>query len=436
MAVIHNPPDVCAKIIKYIQQVKDDSSERIRLMMEIFSIKGILEPLSATLKGAEATPELRSQTIRSINRKEGLLDSLQEVLISVRDELGRAASTKGLERMGESHLWPFEKKDAEERLKVIDTQKLLLTLALDNNHAALSIQSDPCAMRGDTKAISAKDDEGSSGYCYSPLSEQGSIRLLRLMPHEDEKPSYNASPSSTLRRNRFVERILWIDAISISQGNKHEKGQQVQLMAKIYAKANRVIVWLGETPDNNNQVLEVIREAAEEQSMSAAIDEVNEQSIIILLKQPWFQRIWVLQEVAAARYILIMYGSTEIDGYAFCLGLSGLNLSYKTSPDFQGLILPAVYLIIRESIFRSQYQRDEINMSKVFSLNVRPLSELVDMYHTRKATNRLDKVYALLGMSSDDPSESGLSANYNTSWGDVFRKLVEFSLSDQISVST
>lgn len=36
-------------------------------------------------------------------------------------------------------------------------------------------------------------------------------------------------------------------------------------------------------------------------------------------------------------------------------------------------------------------------------------------------TERLDKVYALLSMSSDDPSAAGLSANYKTSWEGVFR---------------
>ncbi|KAF5978505.1 hypothetical protein FBULB1_6104 [Fusarium bulbicola] len=34
------------------------------------------------------------------------------------------------------------------------------------------------------------------------------------------------------------------------------------------------------------------------------------------------------------------------------------------------------------------------------------------MYHTRKATERHDKVYALLGMSSDDPSVAGLYVDY------------------------
>jgi ankyrin repeat protein len=58
------------------------------------------------------------------------------------------------------------------------------------------------------------------------------------------------------------------------------------------------------------------------------------------------------------------------------------------------------------------------------------------MYHTRKATVPLDKVYALLGMSSDDRSTAELKVDYEASWGEVFQKLIKFSLSEQISVST
>lgn len=62
------------------------------------------------------------------------------------------------------------------------------------------------------------------------------------------------------------------------------------------------------------------------------------------------------------------------------------------------------------------------------------------MFHTREATNPLDKVYALLGMSSDDPRDpktAGLyEADYTASWAEAFRKLIQFSLSDQMSVDT
>jgi len=55
------------------------------------------------------------------------------------------------------------------------------------------------------------------------------------------------------------------------------------------------------------------------------------------------------------------------------------------------------------------------------------------MYHTRKTTNPLDKVYALLGMSSDNP---GINPDYKSSWKDLFRELINFTLSNPVSVST
>jgi hypothetical protein len=38
---------------------------------------------------------------------------------------------------------------------------------------------------------------------------------------------------------------LWIDAISIDQGNSEEKAAQIPLMRYIYAQATSVIIWLG-----------------------------------------------------------------------------------------------------------------------------------------------------------------------------------------------
>lgn len=195
-------------------------------------------------------------------------------------------------------------------------------------------------------------------------------------------------------RDCFVERILWVDAICINQEDKTgEKEQQVQAMAKIYSKASRVIVWLGEATGNSDQALEVIRAAAEEeQSKNSPLDETSRQAILTLLEREWFQRIWVLQEVAAARHILIKCGFAEIDGYAFCSGLSVLR-PFDTRPDLQALIPPVSYLI-RGAVFRRKHRGDKISQPARFSLNIRPLGELVDMYHTQKATCLSGKVYA------------------------------------------
>ena len=53
----------------------------------------------------------------------------------------------------------------------------------------------------------------------------------------------------------------------------------------------------------------------------------------------------VLQEVAAAQYILIIYGPAEINGYNFCLGLKSLQIFYQAHPDLYSLIHSVTYLI-------------------------------------------------------------------------------------------
>ena len=103
-------------------------------------------------------------------------------------------------------------------------------------------------------------------------------------------------------RDHSIERTIWIDAICINQDDEEEKGQQVQSMAKIYAKASGVIVWLGEEAAGNDQALEEIRIAAKRDQAPEEIRIGTELStrrldnkarILILLQRSWFQRIWV-----------------------------------------------------------------------------------------------------------------------------------------------
>jgi len=187
---------------------------------------------------------------------------------------------------------------------------------------------------------------------YSPLPLGSDIRLLRLMPHKDgtapiqcqlfdyslqesgkkthlyealsyvwggsDKPrsisidKYNLPVTVNLHaalsrlRDRFLERIIWVDAVCINQVDLKEQGLQVQLMAKIYSKANRVIVWLGEMEPDSDQVLEDIRLAANKESTERSKKEMNQQSILNLLQRPWFQRIWVREQTPNYNYQTIL----------------------------------------------------------------------------------------------------------------------------------
>jgi hypothetical protein len=172
-----------------------------------------------------------------------------------------------------------------------------------------------------------------SEYHYSPLSPS-SIRLLRLLPigdnpkhlrcelfeyplqHSDksshpyealsyiwgseDKPKSIAVNDQNLHitqnlytallhlQDHLFSRVFWIDAICIDQGNVKEKEHQIPLMTEIYAKARRVVVWLGVDEDDSNQALEEIRLTGE-----GATARLSSPAISKLLQRPWFERVWV-----------------------------------------------------------------------------------------------------------------------------------------------
>lgn len=128
-----------------------------------------------------------------------------------------------------------------------------------------------------------------------------------------------------------------------------------------------------------------------------------------------------------------MYGSNEIDGHTFCLGVNALSKIYKENSDLESNVLTALYLIGRTASQPKETPR-ELRKS---SLNISTLAELLDMYHSREASDRHDKIYALLGMSSDGYSSGGFSPDYTTLWSSLFQQVIQFILgSKQISIKT
>lgn len=64
------------------------------------------------------------------------------------------------------------------------------------------------------------------------------------------------------------------------------------------------------------------------------------------------------------------------------------------------------------------------------------IGQLIGMYHSHQATNKHDKVYALLGLSADDPSTPALKANYNLPWNEVYKQTIIYIFSETCSVET
>jgi ankyrin repeat protein len=108
--------------------------------------------------------------------------------------------------------------------------------------------------------------------------------------------------------------------------------------------------------------------------------------------------------------------------------VNSLHSLYENCKGLQNRIRSVTYLI-SGAIFRLS----QSSLGGV-SQGICSLGELLDKYHLHEATKRHDKVYALLGMSSDEPGRARLVPNYQEPWEDILRRLVGFVVSDKLSV--
>lgn len=136
-------------------------------------------------------------------------------------------------------------------------------------------------------------------------------------------------------RDPIAGRRLWIDASCINQADLEERRDQVKLMGDIYASATRTLVWLGEEAEEDCRALSIIREVVEPKlEPLSKIGVVPNQrgdyrpteliiesgdlctadvgQICVLLTRPWFDRVWVIQEVVNAPAVVVICGRESV----------------------------------------------------------------------------------------------------------------------------
>jgi hypothetical protein len=127
-----------------------------------------------------------------------------------------------------------------------------------------------------------------------------------------------------------------------------------------------------------------------------------------------------------------MYGNEELLGSVFVRGMqefySVLLREYRVLRDDSslGAHVPAVI-----ELMARVPPAPSVQISKR-SLDVAPLADLIEMFHTNGATDQRDKVYALLGLRSDHHPTHALQPDYQKSWARVFEDLIEHLLGDQV----
>lgn len=142
-------------------------------------------------------------------------------------------------------------------------------------------------------------------------------------------------------RHRTDSIMLWVDQVCINQTDLEEKKQQIPLMSRIYSRAFNTVVWLGEadastekTFDFLNDItvrLQYTNEVSCPEGLTDALlppgDSVLWTDLINFFSRPWFQRLWIIQEVVLSREVWIMCGRHILPWRRLSTPCSNMTLS-------------------------------------------------------------------------------------------------------------
>ncbi|KAI1112631.1 heterokaryon incompatibility protein-domain-containing protein [Nemania sp. NC0429] len=189
---------------------------------------------------------------------------------------------------------------------------------------------------------------------------------------------------------------LWADAVCIDQHNIPERNHQVALMGQIYSRAGDTVIHLGPlTPQAEIIVHAVLQWQDAENSL------IDEELIIRTTKewlvvQPWFHRVWVLQELVLSRKAWVQFGPKRISWHYLCSHLTLLLLRDRLAgEDNMG---PTVLESMNEIFL--EHLKERISSSPK-ETRQRKLSQLLFTRNNCGATDLRDLVFAHLGIISD-----------------------------------
>jgi hypothetical protein len=235
-----------------------------------------------------------------------------------------------------------------------------------------------------------------------------------------------------LRHIRYEDRprIMWIDALCINQKDISEKNHQVAQMREIFLDAEQVVVWLGE--EGTAQSAINLCKLLEERNNPLSKEEFTQHSEEfqacddLFNKRPWWRRTWIVQEVYHTNPVEVYIGRLRIglDTIAEMWTLYFTNVleRQKLSGNIYDItplsILQPIYIISRER------QRLKERDTEPYTLSV-----LIGMFREQEASDPRDKLFALVGISSE---RDCFDANYNLPCRDVYvnvtRKLLANTL--------
>ncbi|GAW17285.1 hypothetical protein ANO14919_067400 [Xylariales sp. No.14919] len=260
---------------------------------------------------------------------------------------------------------PFQRVPAVGQAIIATILVQIMVIGLDKTSSSTRQRARQSQNLNDQRRVSDDEIDENTLLMYArggELSSGKTIRLVRLLPRSDgeetrcemvgrdlekvfgdyEAISYtwgNAKEQAIIQmdgrpvrvprkvfemlqvlRHAGKPRMLWIDNLCINQADTNEKSHQITLMRHIYYRAIAVIIWLDPSPDTT-VAIDLLVEIASSRGLTGVqgsflYGQRDQQQRLLalarLIENDYFNRLWVVQEIASARNLQVLCGAQSI----------------------------------------------------------------------------------------------------------------------------
>lgn len=243
-------------------------------------------------------------------------------------------------------------------------------------------------------------------------------------------------------RYEHKPRLLWVDAICINQEDLQERNTQVAMMADIYGRATRVLIWLGDARNDASQAhsdhqnaIQLLKDVGYSvyidwlrqtwkwipgcSASSAGLDPKKETpsprgfwALHWLIHRPWFERLWVRQEVRAASTATLICGHDTIPWNIFKKAMFVLRNRCRHLA-IEGIDQPDIDSFIKRLKFVYR-----ICSPQSYSLGVLRS----DLAYLRCSDPR-DRIFGMISLFSKGERSIGINPRYDSSTAEVYQDI-------------
>ncbi|KAI1269550.1 heterokaryon incompatibility protein-domain-containing protein [Xylariaceae sp. FL1019] len=280
-------------------------------------------------------------------------------------------------------------------------------------------------------------------YCWGDQSRHEKVKLVTTEASGNESFDSDLTVTESLYyalkglRDVNSIRMLWVDAICINQRDIDERNNQVSLMRQVYSRAKRVVIWLGEEYSQFtesfrmlHEILSIQTEDPERFKSQTRLEKPHGSDdfgtwkyayVARIFDNPWFTRVWVVQEAYNAGSCLVKCGPHEMPWSMLLRVNKCLYKAKRKSPAMGHRLLPD----IMSKLLDVNGEDGQLMVTRTIDLDkLEVIVAAVDL----SCTDPRDKIFAILQLIMHDRViiDDGIRVDYRKSVKDVFLSFTRY----------